>query len=229
MIRYLAPFEKEQARPLWEQAFPEDDQIFLDYYAKTTLPGNRLLAEEENGQVIGMVHRNPYQVQSGNRIWNSEYIVGVATDRSRRHQGIMRRLLTRALTDAASEGLPFVYLMPASESIYRPFGFAAVHAQPAWKLTEKARRGAAGRRVMSDKLRLFMVLHSSFRFTAPESARRAGGREEQGRPGKTKIPGAQNCAPGTIISYRGTTRIYADAYAHTDSIKPVPAITGAYP
>ncbi len=140
MIRYLAPFEKEQARPLWEQAFPEDDQIFLDYYAKTTLPGNRLLAEEENGQVIGMVHRNPYQVQSGNRIWNSEYIVGVATDRSRRHQGIMRRLLTRALTDAAREGLPFVYLMPASESIYRPFGFAAVHAQPAWKLTEKAYR-----------------------------------------------------------------------------------------
>lgn len=136
MIRYLAGPEKKKACPLWEQAFPEDVPEFLDYYNRNVLPGNRVLVYEEAGAVRGMIHRNPYQIQAGSRIWNSEYIVGVATDAAFRRQGIMASLLTRCLADAGSEQMPLVFLMPVSETIYRPFGFATVYAQPQWEMTE---------------------------------------------------------------------------------------------
>ena len=57
---------------------------------------------------------NGYEVKSN-------YIVAVATKKEYRHRGYMRILLKKALRDMADMGMPFVFLMPASESIYAPF------------------------------------------------------------------------------------------------------------
>lgn len=53
----------------------------------------------------------------------ADYIVAVATEKAFRHQGCMRKLLEKALNDMADQGMPFTFLMPASESIYAPFDF----------------------------------------------------------------------------------------------------------
>ena len=34
MLKYLNGQEKERCRSLWEEAFPEDSQSFVDYYFK---------------------------------------------------------------------------------------------------------------------------------------------------------------------------------------------------
>lgn len=137
---YLTQEEKTDTIPLWQEAFPEDRPGFLDYYYKEKTKDNRILAvrEEGSGRVISMVHRNPYRLQVNGRELNSDYIVAVATAKDKRHQGLMRMLLTRMLEDMHGEGMPFCYLMPADRRIYEPFGFAYIYDQEHWEITKEA-------------------------------------------------------------------------------------------
>lgn len=141
MIRYLEKSELGNARPLWQEAFPEDSREFGDYYFNKKLQGGRVLVKEDgSGRIVTMAHLNPYKVRAGMRQWTPDYIVGVATAADSRHQGHMRDVLTRMLGDLHQAGKPFCFLMPASPDIYRPFGFRYIFDQPVWKLTQEARR-----------------------------------------------------------------------------------------
>lgn len=135
MIKYLDWEGKQRSRELWEEAFPEDSQSFDDYYYGEKLKDNRILAIVETGeQIHAMIQMNPYLVQVGNHRWKVDYLVGVATLREKRHQGYMRRLLEQMATDMRAEGMPFCFLMPADEKIYKPFGFTYIYRQPHWRL-----------------------------------------------------------------------------------------------
>lgn len=123
MIRYLLGEEKQWCRELWEEAFREDSASFTDYYFSRALKQNRILAEVEDERVQSMIHLNPYDLWVRGRVWRADYLVGVATREALRRRGHMRRLMTRALRDLYGEGMPFCFLMPANEAIYRPFGF----------------------------------------------------------------------------------------------------------
>lgn len=130
MIGYLEGEHKQRCRKLWEEAFPEDSREFCDYYFREKTRDNRILAITEDGQVQAMVHRNPYRIQARDCCWQADYLVGVATRRERRHRGYMRRLLLKMMGDMRREKMPFCFLMPAAEAIYRPFGFVPVYQQP---------------------------------------------------------------------------------------------------
>lgn len=134
-MRYLDLEERRKTRSLWEEAFPEDSREFDSYYYRRKICENRILAEEEDGEIVSMVQLNPYQVRLRDREYGLSYIVGVATRRDRRHRGHMRRLLTKMLADMRKEEVPFTFLMPAAEAIYRPFGFRYIYDQPhlMWK------------------------------------------------------------------------------------------------
>lgn len=130
MLQYLSTEEKALSRDLWEEAFPEDSRSFDDYYFEEKLKDNRILAILEDGRVQAMVQMNPYLVQVGDRRWRVDYLVGVATRKEKRHQGYMRRLLLQMMQDMRDEQMPFCFLMPADEAIYRPFGFTYIFRQP---------------------------------------------------------------------------------------------------
>ena len=129
-MRYLEPGEQERARKLWSHAFPEDSEAFKDYYFKEKAEKSRILVKEEKGEIFAMLHRNPYRIRLRDREQVLDYIVGVATEAGRRHQGHMTDLLRQALLDARREGQAFCFLMPAAEAIYTPFGFRFVYDQP---------------------------------------------------------------------------------------------------
>lgn len=133
MIRYLETGEKNACRSLWEEAFPEDSREFDDYYFTEKMKENRVLVLEEEGRIVSMLHQNPYRIRVRDQIWQSDYIVGVATAEDRRHRGYMRRLLNRMMREMWEERMPFSFLMPADEAIYRPFGFVYIFDQPQWK------------------------------------------------------------------------------------------------
>lgn len=137
-MRYLKQEEKEWCRPLWKEAFPEDSAAFTDYYFREKMKDNQVLIKEEDGQVIAMLHRNPYCVQAGSKQWDVDYIVGVATRADRRHRGHMRDLLHRMFRDMYEEEQPFTFLMPEAEAIYLPFGFTYIYDQPGWVLKDPA-------------------------------------------------------------------------------------------
>ena len=99
MIHYLRQEEKSRSRKLWEEIFVEDSQSFVDFYYAEKARRNKILVAEEDNEIVAMLHRNPFDVVVKDRIWRIDYIAGVATAATWRHQGYMSRLLSRIFAD----------------------------------------------------------------------------------------------------------------------------------
>ena len=134
MIRYLEQEEKMITRKLWEEAFPEDSQNFVDYYYKEKMKDNRVLVFEREGQVVSMLHRNPYRISLRGTEKTCDYIVGVSTSIEERGKGRMRSLMLSVLRDMQEDRQPFTFLMPARASLYTPFDFRYIYDQTRWVL-----------------------------------------------------------------------------------------------
>ena len=129
VIRYLSDSEKDRTKPLWERIFAEDSDRFLDYYYEVKTADNEILVLERDGEILSMLQLNPYRLQLGAAQVEAAYVIAVATDGRYRHQGMMARLLRRAMQDRQEKEQPFLFLMPAAEAIYRPFGFRFIYRQ----------------------------------------------------------------------------------------------------
>ena len=129
VIRYLPDVEKNRTRALWERIFAEDSERFLDYYYHIKTADNEILVLERDGEILSMLQLNPYRLQLGAAQVEAAYVIAVATDGRYRHQGMMARLLRRAMQDRQEKEQPFLFLMPAAEAIYRPFGFRFIYRQ----------------------------------------------------------------------------------------------------
>lgn len=132
--------EEQELRRLWKEAFEEED-AYLDYYHRNHLRHNRVWTLWDGDRLISMLHANPRRLWVNGTLTDSCFIVGVATDPSYRRRGCMGRLMNAALRTLQKEGMDFVYLLPAKEEYYLPFGFQTVGTQHAWR-----------RRVQKDEL-----------------------------------------------------------------------------
>lgn len=137
-LRKLYPEEHIRTRKLWEEIFTEDMSEFLDYYYSVKTRDNEIYVIEDGDEIVSMLHLNPYEMRVGNQIYQTHYIVAVATDKRYRKRGLMRQLLNHAMQVMADRGESFTFLMPAAEAIYKPFGFEFVYEQKQGKV--KGRR-----------------------------------------------------------------------------------------
>lgn len=135
---YLSPERRNDTRGLYETVFSEDSRKFVDFYYTYKTRDNEILALEQDGQIVSMLHLNPYRMIVNGYETKSNYIVAVATREDYRHRSCMRMLLKKALRDMAAQGMPFAFLMPASERIYSPFDFVWIGAYT--ELPERVRR-----------------------------------------------------------------------------------------
>ena len=134
MIRYLETEEKGRCLDLWREAFPEDSTEFCDYYFKEKMKDNRYLSGRRTvrlypcstgtrtGSICGEV-RPCATISSAFPHWFAG-----------RHKGYMRSLMLAMLRDMQEERMPFTFLMPARESLYRPYDFRYIYDQPRWVL-----------------------------------------------------------------------------------------------
>jgi predicted acetyltransferase len=136
-VRKLRQEEHIRTRKLWEEIFTEDTPEFLDYYYSVKTSDNEIYVMEDDGEIVSMLHLNPYQMRVRDKIYQTHYIVAVATDERYRHQGLMRQLLNHAMQIMADRGELFTFLMPAAEAIYKPFGFEFVYEQKREKVSGK--------------------------------------------------------------------------------------------
>ena len=118
------PEEQERTKALYREIFPEDTEAFLDFYYKER--PKRILAMEEDGQIIAMLHLNPFLLSFFGKEITASYIYAVATKKEKRRQGIMGELLRYAFQLLKEEGEVFCILIPVAESIYSPCGFRTV-------------------------------------------------------------------------------------------------------
>ncbi|QNM04362.1 GNAT family N-acetyltransferase [Qiania dongpingensis] len=120
----LGEQDRRACRKLWETVFIEDSAGFLDYYDAYKALGNECYGiYDREGELASMLQLNPYRMYVNGFTAMSRYVIAVATRPEYRHKGLMRRLLVKSLKDMYDKGLPFAFLMPASEAIYRPFDF----------------------------------------------------------------------------------------------------------
>ncbi len=137
LCRKLQQEEHIRTRRLWEEIFAEDTPEFLDYYYSVKTSDNEIYVMEDGGEIVSMLHLNPYQMRVRDKIFKTHYIVAVATDERYRHQGLMRQLLNHVMQLMADRGEPFTFLMPAHEAIYKPFGFEFIYEQKREKVIGK--------------------------------------------------------------------------------------------
>lgn len=137
ILRKLELQEHSRTRKLWEEIFKEDTTEFLDYYYSVKTSENEIYVIEEDNKIVSMLHLNPYQMRIGNEIYQTHYIVAVATDKKYRKRGYMAALLNHAMQVMQDRGEPFTFLMPAAEAIYKPFGFEFVYEQKQGTVTGK--------------------------------------------------------------------------------------------
>ena len=118
------PEEQERTKDLYREIFPEDTEAFLDFYYRKR--PKRILAMEEDGEMIAMLHLNPFLLSFFGKEIKASYIYAVATKKEKRRQGIMGELLRYAFQLLKEEGEAFCILIPVAESIYSPYGFRTV-------------------------------------------------------------------------------------------------------
>lgn len=126
IVRKLNKEEHILTRPLWERIFTEDSKEFLDYYYSVKARENEIYIIEDGQDIVAMLHLNPYQMRIGNEIYDTHYIVAVATDERYRRQGLMAKLMNHVLKIMTDRGEPFTFLMPANEAYYKSFGFQTI-------------------------------------------------------------------------------------------------------
>lgn len=137
-IVVLTEIEAIETKNLWHNSFPEDSENFMNYYYSEKTKDNCIYIKKQNGFLVAMAQMNPYQVKMREQDWDINYIVGVATDISHRHEGHMRDLLNRMANDLYQQGAPFTFLMPAAKEIYLPFSFSYMADMPVFSLKASA-------------------------------------------------------------------------------------------
>ena len=128
-IRKLEQNEHGKTKALYREVFSTDSDGFVDYYYTEKVKDNQMYVMEDADEIVGMLHLNPYMLKVNGLDKAANYIVAVATKEEYRKQGIMRKLLTKALNDMYEEHQTFTFLMPAAESIYFPYDFRTVYEQ----------------------------------------------------------------------------------------------------
>lgn len=151
VLRELDKEENGKTRTLWEKVFTEDTKEFLDYYYFIKARDNQIYVIEEEGDIRAMVHLNPYKIRIYDKEYPSFYIVAVATEKEYRGRGYMGMLLQKCMLEMYAGKVPFSFLMPAAEAIYRPYDFRYIYKQKTGVIKEqKACGGEHGHVVFSD-------------------------------------------------------------------------------
>lgn len=136
-VRKLRQEEHFRTRKLWEEIFAEDTPEFLDYYYTVKIKQNEIYVIEDEGEIVAMLHLNPYTMRVKNDLYQTHYIVAVATHKEYRRQGLMAKLMNYAIQVMKDRGELFTFLMPANEAYYTPFGFQFIYEQKQGKVFGK--------------------------------------------------------------------------------------------
>ena len=124
MIKWDDWSDPAEIYDMWQRNF-RDPASYADFYFSEVYGKNEVVLRmgRDSGDLMGMIHLNPYVLSMRGIGMPAHYIVGVATDEEYRRQGVMRSLLAESFTLLRDRGECLTYLMPADEDYYLPFDF----------------------------------------------------------------------------------------------------------
>lgn len=107
-------------KKMWQEVF-EDTEEYVEYYFEHKFPVSKVYSDVENGELRAMALFTPYEVCYKGEVCTADYIVGVATDKNYRRQGLMSKLLRQGMEDR------MVFLCPANPVYYEKLGFSPTY------------------------------------------------------------------------------------------------------
>lgn len=125
-IRLLNNTEKQYIKDLYLEAF-DDPAMYVDYYVSEYAKNVDTYACIEDGRIISMANVHYKTVVIGGEECEAAYIYGVATVEEYKHQGIMKRVLSRVIRELQNNGIYLIYLIPqVAPGFYESLGFKLV-------------------------------------------------------------------------------------------------------
>jgi predicted acetyltransferase len=128
MIRLLEEKDTPLAKSLWGYAFETDEPFYSWYFNNFFNPKNCLGFFEKN-QLACCLQLNPYTLYLNGNSFQTSYIVGVITSPEYRNQGVMKKLLSKALIEIKERNHYISILMPFDTTFYSAYGWELCYHQ----------------------------------------------------------------------------------------------------
>lgn len=141
ICRFLEEKDSSLVEDLWDKCFEKKEAPFFQYYfSQYCFLYNRVYGGfTESGELMTMLHLNPFAVSVNGEKILVPYLCGVATAKKFRGHHYMGTVLNECCNVLRKEGISFVFLVPVAEKIFLPCGFVGVdyHIQPSFLEIEK--------------------------------------------------------------------------------------------
>ena len=130
-IRTLKKADLEAAKLLWLASFPDDDEVFVDYYFRARTSPEKMLGlfvsdGESEEKLVSMLCFEELSMRiSKEKSARVAFVAGVCTFPEYRRRGYVRRLLSEIEARLAPLGFEAMVLQPFDFAFYEKLGFKA--------------------------------------------------------------------------------------------------------
>lgn len=109
--------KRAQTESLWKKCFGDDDEYIRLYFDAKYCDKNTYCLYRQS-QMISVLQAIPYEIRFHGLLISGRYISGACTDPDFREKGLMRQLLSSAITDIFHCGADVAFLIPAQPKLY---------------------------------------------------------------------------------------------------------------
>ncbi len=129
MIRFAENADIEQLKKLWNIAFPEDGDDFINFYFSIKNHHKQTLVQECEGKIVAMLEMIPYKMTYFDELIDVYYFSGLNTLPDFQGQGLMKQLIEKSFQIAFKQKCDCIALIPQQQSIvnfYKQFDFEQI-------------------------------------------------------------------------------------------------------
>ena len=112
----------EELVNLWNQTFGDDPQEITRFYRHFSEVLEVLAELDENEHIVSAVHFLPVEYRYFRGGWKGSYLYAAMTEKERRGEGIMSRMIWQRLRQGYQRGEEFLCTLPAEEELYEYYG-----------------------------------------------------------------------------------------------------------
>lgn len=121
----------DELSQLWCDVFG-DDKIYPDKFLIDCVNSSDIYAYREDGKIVSAFYLIDVQLVSFNKRFSGKYLYAAATHPSYRSKGIMQSMIAGTASELKKNGIDFICLYPAEESLYgyyKKLGFKNIFSE----------------------------------------------------------------------------------------------------
>lgn len=167
-VEKAKPIHMDRIKALWKDSFRDETDISTDFFFSNLFNIEDTYVIECHQQILAMIQSRPLCIRVGDKDVNTHFIVGVATKKEFRKNGLMRRLMNQVLKDTQEDEV--VILQAYQWEIYEPFGFSKKYFQYQYDINQpfnnvmsKAFSKTKDAKKMLEAYHQFCLLHTGYR------------------------------------------------------------------